>query len=156
MTNLALILLSILSGGLILLQSSLNGQLSKYTQNPFFSSFVLYFFSAIFMMLIFVSTRLKIPSLQVIKEIPLYLWVTGSILSIAGLTLVYWLMPILGVSKVLSGIITGQIIAGMIVSHFGFFDLPVIEINRYKILGVAFLFTGVYLINWSAINETIK
>lgn len=114
------------------------------------------FFSAIFMMLIFVSTRLKIPNLQVIKEIPLYLWVTGSILSIAGLTLVYWLMPILGVSKVLSGIITGQIIAGMIVSHFGFFDLPVIEINRYKILGVAFLFTGVYLINWSAINETIK
>ncbi|MGI4991855.1 DMT family transporter [Halobacteriovorax sp. GFR7] len=156
MTNFALVLLSILSGGLILLQSSLNGQLSKYTQNPFFSSFVLYFFSAVFMIVIFLSTRLKAPSIQVLKGIPLYLWITGSILSIIGLTLVYWLMPILGVSKVLSGIITGQIITGMIVSHFGFFELPVIEINRYKVLGVAFLFTGVYLINWSAINESIK
>jgi len=128
----------------------------QHTNSPLVSSLALYSFSAALMFIMITVFRLKLPSYEVIKEVPRYLWVLGSFFSIAGLTLVYWLMPIMGVSKVMSGIIAGQMIAGLIVSHFGFFHLPVIEVNRYKVLGVMFLFAGVYLINWSSINETIK
>lgn len=153
MTNINLILLSILSGVLILLQSSLSGQLSKITGNPHLSSLTFYFFSFLAMSLYMAFFGRGIPEMIILKTIPKYLWVLGSVLSVLGLTIVYWLMPILGVSKVLSGIISGQILAGMIVSHFGFFDLPVIEINRFKLLGILFLFAGIILINGRFVSE---
>lgn len=153
MSATALVILSIISGSLILLQSSLSGQLSKITGNPHLSALSLYFFGFIFMLSFMVAGRVKIPDLGSLQAVPKYLWVTGSLLSVFGLTLAYWLMPILGVSKVLSGIIAGQMIGGMIVSHYGLFNLPTTEINQYKAIGAFLLLTGVILINGSFAND---
>lgn len=97
--------------------------------------------------------KVKVPDVGSLQAVPKYLWVTGSFLSVFGLTLAYWLMPILGVSRVLSGIIAGQMIGGMIVSHYGLFNLPPTEINYYKIIGALLLFIGVILINGSFVND---
>lgn len=156
MTNISLVLLSILSGVLILLQSSLSGQLSKYTQSPFISSLALYSMSSLVMIVIAIFFKLRLPSYELLRDVPKHLWIAGSFFSIIGLTIVYWLMPIIGVSKVVAGIITGQLIGGMIISHFGLFGLPVVEIDRLKIFGIVFLLIGIFLTNWSSINGSVK
>lgn len=154
--NLSYLLMSILSGALILLQSSLSGQLSKHTGSPLLSSLALYTAGSLLMAIAIAAFRIKIPSASVLMGVPKYLWVSGSLLSIAGLTIVYWLMPIVGVSKALSGIIAGQILMGMIVSHFGLFELPPVSIDRYRLIGVIFLIAGVVLINGSFGSEAAK
>ncbi|EQC50847.1 DMT family transporter [Bacteriovorax sp. DB6_IX] len=156
MKNLLLIFLSFFAGAAILIQSSLSGQLAKQIGSPYLSSLALYFMSTIFMGIIIMAFRVPLPTAESCGKVPTHLWFIGSMCSVIGLTLVYWLMPILGVSKVLAGIVAGQVIMATFVSHYGLFEMPVVEINIERIFGVLFLIIGVILINGGFFSERIK
>lgn len=46
--------------------------------------------------------------------------------------------------------LSGQIIVATIVSHFGWFDLPLKPISLPKISGIIALIVGMLLINWES------
>ena len=150
MNNLIYFFLSVVSGSLILIQNSLNGSLSRHLNSPIFSSFCLYFFSTVFLGIIIFIFQIQIPKWGFVKNIPAYLFFLGSVLSCLGLTLVYFLMPKLGVAKVMSGILTGQVVSSVIVSHYGCFDLPVNELTSTRAGGVLILILGSFLVNWES------
>lgn len=147
MKILILNILSIVSGMAIVTQSSLSGQLSHNLKSPLLSTFCLYFVSSLMIGVLILSGVVPLPSLEKIRSTPVHLWFLGSFFSIIGLGLCYWLMPQMGVSKVLVGVITGQIIIATLISHFGLFGLPEVAVGRTKILGILMLLISVYLIN---------
>lgn len=140
-------LIALLAGVAIALQSSMSGQLGKLLGNPLLATFALFLGSSLALGALIIGARIAPPELEQLKHVPVHLWVAGSLLSVAALSTAYWLMPQIGVARVMSGIVVGQILTAMLAAHMGWFDLPRDPITRQKAVGTALLFTGVFLIN---------
>lgn len=151
MTLPVFILLTILAGVAIAFQSSMSGQLGKLLGNPLLATFVLFGVSTASLAIIIFALKINLPDKANLMRIPPHLWVAGSLLSIVALSTAYWIMPTIGVGKVMSGIVVGQVLTAMIASHLGWFDLPTDHITIQKATGALLLMTGAILINSEAI-----
>ena len=150
MNHTGFIFLTLLAGVAIAFQSSMSGQLGKLLGNPLLATFALFFVSSLALGLIVFVWRIALPEPAQLKSVPVHLWVAGSLLSIAALSTAYWLMPQIGVGRVMSGIVVGQVLTAMFAAHMGWFDLPRDSITLQKAVGAALLFAGVILINGEA------
>jgi transporter family-2 protein len=56
-----------------------------------------------------------------------------------------WLIPQIGASSVMFGLLAGQIVGGMVLSHFGWLGSPVQPISPMNLVGVVLMVAGVVL-----------
>ncbi len=56
-----------------------------------------------------------------------------------------WLIPQIGASSVMFGLIAGQILGGMLMSHYGWLGSPVQPISLTNLVGAAVMVAGVLL-----------
>ena len=80
-----------------------------------------------------------------LKEVPLWLLTAG----IMGGALVFgiaWTMPQLGAGTAFVLLIAGQVISGMIFSHFGLLGSPLEPISMIKVVGVVLLIAGAAIV----------
>ena len=145
----ALPILALIAGIAIALQASMNAQLSMIVKNAMFSTMVAFVCSSLFITLAFFISGNTLPSFTNLKTVPVYLWFSGA-LSAFGVGLFYYLIPKMGVGSMMSFALTGQIVIAMLISHFGWFDLPIKPLNVQKMAGVVALISGVILVNYSA------
>lgn len=136
------------AGGIFLaIQGGLNAQLGVLLRNPFLATLVAFSFSAVFALL-FVALSIKnIPTHQQLREVPNYLWFTGGLFSVLGISLYYYTIPKLGLSTMIPLGLCGQLIFSVIAGHFGWFGLPEDPVSIKKILGVLSMIGGIILIN---------
>ena len=80
-----------------------------------------------------------------IKNVPLWLYISGGVLGAFSMILLVFITPKLGISLTLTILIASQVIIAAIFDHFGVFGLEVRSINIYKITGIIFLLAGVLL-----------
>jgi len=83
-----------------------------------------------------------------LKDVPVWLFIAGAM----GAALVFgiaWTIPQIGAGTAFVLMIAGQVIAGMIFSHFGLLGSPVDRISLIKILGVLLLISGVGIITFA-------
>ncbi len=83
-----------------------------------------------------------------LKDVPVWLFIAGAM----GAALVFgiaWTIPQVGAGTAFVLMIAGQVIAGMIFSHFGLLGSPVDRISLIKILGVLLLISGVGIITFA-------
>ncbi|EDY83242.1 conserved hypothetical protein [Verrucomicrobiia bacterium DG1235] len=138
-------LIGLSAGAAITIQSSLSGQLSKRLANPLLASssvFIVGFLAIAFLLLL---KSHPLPSRESIAQIPLHLWIAGGLISAAALSTVYWIMPQAGVSNTLLYVITGQLLASALVSHFSWFDLPGSPINPQRAFALILVLSGALL-----------
>ncbi|MCJ8312069.1 MAG: DMT family transporter [Saccharospirillaceae bacterium] len=141
-------ILALLAGSAIAIQAGMNAHLGDLLKNTMFSALVAFVFSALFILGVMFVSNNHFPSGATLKSIPIYLWFSG-VLSAFGVALFYYLIPKMGLSPMMSFALTAQIIVALIVSHFGWFDLPVKQVDFQKLVGVIFLISGIVLVNWS-------
>ncbi|MEJ7739230.1 MAG: DMT family transporter [Chitinophagaceae bacterium] len=80
-----------------------------------------------------------------LKEVPAWLLTAGAM----GAALVFgiaWTMPQIGAGSAIVLMIAGQVITGMVVSHFGAFGSPVEPVSLIKLLGALLLIAGVGIV----------
>ena len=147
MNQMIVSILAFLGGVFLAIQGGFNAQLSANLKNPILASFVASFFSVFFALFgVFLSLK-KIPSLEQVKVIPHYLWFSGALFSVLGISLYYYTIPKLGISSMISLGLCGQIIFSVIAGHFGLFNLPIEPVDYKKIIGVVAMIAGILLIN---------
>ncbi len=141
------ILLSFFAGVAIALQANIN----SYVGVILTSSIIATLFALISSLLITSIASLvlvkELPSLEIIKTVPIYLWFVIGLLSSFALASFYFVIPKIGILNMLSFAICGQVIFSLISSHFAWFDLPVSTINTSKVVGVISMLFGIFLIN---------
>ena len=71
--------------------------------------------------------------------------VFGGLISVIYTLAITYLSPKLGVGNTLFVIVTGQLIAAVIVDHFGIYDSVKYEVTPKRILGVLLMLVGLYL-----------
>lgn len=147
MNELILYILAIAAGVMLSLQSGYNAQLGVMLKNPFLASLIAYAVSTLFSFLYLLLSSTNLPIQKDIQEVPLHLWWIGGFFSVIGISLYYYIIPKLGISKMFTVGISGQMIFVMIAGYMGWFNLPLMTITLKKVIGIVLMLTGVALIS---------
>ncbi|MEO9966758.1 MAG: DMT family transporter [Reichenbachiella sp.] len=147
MNQLIISILAFVAGILLTIQGGLNTQLGILLKHPLLATLVAFFFSMCFSIIFVLSSVKSYPTTQQIKAIPTYLWFTGGLFSMLGVSLYYYTIPKLGVSTMISLGLCGQLFFSVIAGHFGWFGLPVEPITLKRSLGILAMGSGILLIN---------
>lgn len=141
------VFLAFIGGIFLAMQGGLNAQLGILLKNPLLASVISFFSSTIFALLFVVINFKSSPTILQIKEIPLYLWFTGGFFSVIGISIYYYTIPKLGISKMISIGLCGQLIFAVIAGNFGWLNLPLEPITLKKTIGIVSMILGIILIN---------
>lgn len=140
-----LILIAVLVGGLVPIQSSINAFLGGYMKTPLAATFINFLGGTIIVAIIVaVLFRNQVPSIAELKLIPGYLFL-GGILGATFVTTIVMLTPRIGVTNMLVGAMVGQIVISILFDHFGWMNLTPQPISWQRLVGVIFLIIGVLL-----------
>ncbi|MNE83964.1 hypothetical protein D3C80_1808280 [compost metagenome] len=97
---------------------------------------------------VIIALRLPLPSLGFISKAPLWMWAGGAF-GVCFIALALMLLPKLGASGFIALALSGQVVASLVLDHFGLFGLVERHLTLPKLLGATMLIAGVVLIQCS-------
>ncbi len=147
MNQLILSILAFVGGLFLAIQGGFNSQLGVLLKNPLLASLVAFSSSAIFALIIVLTSVKVIPNKFELTQIPYYLWFIGGLCSVLGISLYYYTIPRLGIATMISLGLSGQLVFSVVAGHFGWFDLPVKALDTKTIVGVSSMIVGIILLN---------
>lgn len=144
-----LFLLGLAAGMVVPVQTSINTKLIRFTHSSFYSSAISFSVGAIFLLLVnlIVTPSHFTPSFFADQSLN-YTWFVGGLLGVIFLTGNLLLFPRLGASLTVIITIAGQIIMGVIIDTFGWFNADVQPFTFLKFVGVLLLFIGIIVMNY--------
>ncbi len=140
-------ILAFIAGAAITTQASMNAQLGVLLRSSLIGTSVAFLFSSLFTFIAVIVTIRNYPQLATIQAIPIYLWFSGGAIAAFGVGMYYFLIPKMGVGPMMSYALAGQMLLAVVASHFGWFDMPVKQVDFMKIAGIIALIVGIILIN---------
>lgn len=146
MNNPLLLLLSFSVGIMVVIQGGVNARLGILLENSLLATCTALTLGASFTLIAVMFTVRQFPSVHQLTEIPVYMWITGGLLSFIAVTLFYYIIPRLGISTAVTFGLAGQLVFAAIAGHFGWFNLPLEPITIKKITGLVVMILGVILI----------
>ncbi|PIB34720.1 hypothetical protein BFP72_04500 [Reichenbachiella sp. 5M10] len=149
MNQYILYLLALVGGIFLAAQGGLNAHLGVWLRHPLLASVVAFVSSSVFAVLMTLVGVKTYPTIDQLKEVPIYLWFAGGFCSVVGISLYYYTIPKLGVSTMISFGLCGQLIFAVIAGHFGWLSLPIEPISMKRIAGLLAMMGGIFLINWT-------
>ncbi|WP_400071706.1 DMT family transporter [Zobellia russellii] len=147
MNQTALSFLAVLGGVFLAAQGGFNSNLAVLLKNPLLASVAAFFSSTIFAVTFVLLSSKSSANWTEVKQIPLYLWFTGGLFSVMGISLYYYTIPKLGISTMISLGLFGQLAFSIVAGHFGWLNLPVEPITFKRGVGFVILISGIILIN---------
>lgn len=130
-------------GVVLTLHMAMNGEVGAAIKNPRVANAFFWSVGA-FAALIIGATGWQPGALGNLKQVNPLLLVAGGI----GACLVFaiaWMLPQVGARGMFITLITGQILAGMVFSQFGWLGSPVQRVSVVNAVGAALLLGGAYL-----------
>lgn len=140
-----IIILAIVTGGVIAAQGVINGRMAEFMGGPLQAAFISFSVGWIALLALNLAFGNSLPVIAAAKAAPWWAWV-GGLLGAGVVTLAAFAVPRIGVATYVSAFIAGQLTAALFYDHFGIFGQAVREITPLRLLGVAFMGVGVYLI----------
>lgn len=136
-------LLSLFLGVVLVVHLAMNGQVGNLMKNPRVANAVFWCIGALTAAVIGL-TGWQPNAFAPLKQVHPILLTAGAL----GACLVFaiaWLMPRVGARDVMITLLAGQIIGGLVLSHFGWLGSPHQPITVIKIVGVVVMIGGVIL-----------
>lgn len=146
---LGLLLLAVIAGAVVPFQSAINANLGRGLGHPLWATLASLLVSILVLLPVILALRLPLPSLGFITKAPLWMW-TGGAFGVCFISLALVLLPKLGASGFIALAMAGQILASLLLDHFGLFGLVERQLTAPRLLGVLMLIGGVVLIRFSS------
>jgi transporter family-2 protein len=128
-----------------MVQQALNANLRAELSSAAWSGFVSYFVGVLCMVVLATALRDPVPSTATMARVPLWAW-SGGLFGAIFIALSIVTIPKLGGAAYIAILVTGQMIAALVLDHFGWLGIPERQIDLPRLLGVALLIGGVVLI----------
>ena len=138
------ILLATFSGAVLPLQILVNATLGQKANGPLWATTLSFAVGTIVLIIYLAITRQPIPSLSQLNSVPLWAWTGGIIGAFYVATTIIIVRP-LGTTLLMAFIVAGQMIAALILDHFGILQ-STRAITLPHIIGTILLMIGVILI----------
>lgn len=143
--NSFLVVAAIAAGMMIAAQGIINGRLASHIGGPVQAAFISFAVGLIALFLVNLVLGHRIPYASALAEVPRWAWI-GGVLGAVMVTLAATAVPRIGVATYVSAVIAGQLAAAIAYDHYGMLGQQVREATPLRLLGVAFLAIGVFLI----------
>ncbi len=137
--------LALLAGALIPLQASSNGALGRELGNPLWAAVTSLIVSSAVLIATIVVLRLPQPNIAGALHGPWWLWI-GGFSGAIYVAMATFLPPKLGASNYILFVMVGQVIAAMLIDHFGLLGLTAKPINLVRITGVLIILFGLIVV----------
>ncbi|XID75219.1 DMT family transporter [Alkanindiges sp. WGS2144] len=139
-----LLMLGLAGGVALASQAGVNSQLRQYLHSPYQAAFFSFLVGTVILAMVAIVQQDSRPQLQDILNIPLWLWI-GGLLGAFGVSVSIILAPRLGAVNLTIVIVFGQLLAAMILDHFGWLGFSKHPINWQRVCGVVMVMTGLVL-----------
>jgi bacterial/archaeal transporter family-2 protein len=138
-------LLSILAGAVLPLQALINARLALGIGNSLWAAAISFQVGALGLLLLQLALRAPWSELGRAGAIPAWIW-TGGFLGAVYVASVIASVPRLGAASVISLVIFGQLMASLLLDHFGVLAPVSHPINFTRLIGAVLLLAGAILI----------
>lgn len=141
--NIGLLGLTLFLGVVLAVHLSMNGQVGAILNNPRVGNALFWCIGAAWALIIGL-TGWKGGALSPLKDVHPLLLTAGAL----GSSLVFaiaWLIPQVGAGPLMITLLAGQVVGGLLMSHYGWLGSPVQPVTMTQIGGVALMIAGVAL-----------
>ena len=147
--GLALAGLGILAGAVLGTQVAINAMVSRAFGTPIVAAGISFGAGALLLLVISLAmTRLQGVS-SGWRDLPLWTFVAGGLLGVIYLTSAIFLAPRIGAAATMGFVISGQLLAGLVLDVFGLFGLPQIAMSLPRFVGAALLLGGALIMRFA-------
>ena len=141
--KLHLYILTMFLGVVLAVHLAMNGKVGSVISNPRVGNALFWCIGAVGAVVIGLSGW-QTGALSPLKQVhPILL--TAGVLGACLVFAIAWLIPQVGAGPVMITLLAGQVLGGLLMSHFGWLGSPVEPITVTKIVGVAVMIGGVVL-----------
>jgi transporter family-2 protein len=145
MTMLPYLLMALLAGFCPPVQTGINMTLNLWTKSSIISAGISFAVGTLTLFLFIIVVRVPLPPVETLSRHPWWMW-TGGVLGAFFVASMIYLGPELGASVLLATIVAGQMSASMLLDHFGWLQFPHQPITPLRLLGIALIVVGVFLV----------
>ena len=147
-----LLALAAVAGAVVPFQSAINSNLARGLGHPLWATLASLLVSVLVLLPVILALRLPLPSMAFISKAPLWIWAGGAF-GVCFVALAVMLLPKLGASGFVALALAGQVIASMVLDHFGLFGLMEKQLTLPRVSGALLLIAGVVLIQFGGVFE---
>jgi transporter family-2 protein len=137
-------LLAILTGVALPVQAGVNTQLRGALGHPALAAAISFFVGTVALAAYVVAARLSIPAGAVSRTLWWH-W-SGGLIGAFFIACAIILAPRLGAATLVGAVVAGQMLASLVLDHYGLVGYPQHPMNLWRLAGVALVLAGVFLI----------
>jgi len=141
------VLMALVAGLSVPTQAGINAQLGLWTRSPVLAATISFAVGTLVLILYSLVTRIPLPSLATAGQHPWWIWVGGA-LGAFFVTATIILVPKLGATTMVTSVLAGQMVASLLLDHFGWLGYPQHAASPGRIAGVLLVGAGVWLIKF--------
>ncbi|MEK9629535.1 MAG: DMT family transporter [Nitrospinota bacterium] len=143
--NYTLTALAFFIGILLPVQVGVNAELSKNISSPILAALVSFLVGGICLILSAVAFKSPLPGWNQIISIPIWQWLGGMIGAMVVLGSIL-AGPKIGALALVSLLLAGQLVASIVIDHYGWLGFPIQKMDFQRLLGLLLLIGGYLLI----------
>ena len=140
-----LLLLAVFVGLLLPVQTGVNAQLRTFLGHPIATALVSFGVGVVGLLVAVVWLRIPVPLAEAWSQSAWWQW-SGGLLGAVYIALVVVLAPRLGAGTTIAAVVGGQMVASLMLDHFGWIGFPEHPISGLRLLGAGLVILGVALI----------
>jgi transporter family-2 protein len=141
---LAAVLGAFVSGTFIALQAPTNALLARGAGSPVNAALISFAVGCLALLLVSAALGVR-PSAAGMRALPWYAW-TGGLYGAVFVAFAAFAAPRLGVTYFVMIAIAGQLVMALLLDRFGAFGIDKVPISAPRLLGVAFVVAGAFLV----------
>jgi transporter family-2 protein len=134
--------LAVIVGALIPVQAATNAAMSRVIGSVPITSLALFAIGFVVVAAWMIVMREPLPAINTLRHVPLYGYLGGFIVASYVIAITF-LAPRLGVGNSIRLVVTGQIVAAVIIDHVGAFGAVVQRLTIGRTIGVVLMIVGV-------------
>ena len=135
------------TGAAIAVQALANSRLRLALGTPVWAAIAQFVVGLAALVAIAVLTRQPAPIMAGLSRMPWWGWIGGAVGALFIVVSIV-LTPRLGTALTLATITVGQLLAALVLDHYGLLGAPVVRLSMPRVLGAACLLAGIALMRW--------
>lgn len=139
-----LIILAVLVGFMLPVQAGINAQLRLTMGHPIPTAFVSFLVGTLALGAIALALRTPVPAVRAMGAAPAWHWV-GGLLGAIYIAAAVVLAPRLGAATMTASVVAGQMLASLLLDHYGLVGFAVKSATPGRLLGALLVIGGVRL-----------
>ena len=127
------------------MQAGINTLLRRFLGEPMQAALVSFAVGTLALWLYSLAARHTWPLLSQLSAVPWWMW-TGGILGAIFVSCTIFLAPRLGAATMTAVMLSGQLVASVLLDHFALVGFPEHPVSTLRLVGIGLLFAGAWLV----------